>query len=291
MKLKLSSLLVFIGIFSADICASRLKTDVVRGTYTYEFSGDMEPRKVEFEAIARARVETLESEYGTLVKGSTLILTKEEQQQLKELFVQHFENEAKGEWVCDKEVPTIEQKYVDGQWQVKITVCGLARKIETTPIDIVAQVLCNGTDDKHEASRFKDDAMIYLKFRSPKAGHLAVYLVDEMKTASCLLPYANSSQSSYVVEQDRDYVLFSQKHAAKDELVDEYVMTCTEKQVEYNLLYIIFSPNEFVKANTTQMADDLPRVMEYDDFIKWLNKNRLRDVEMQVETKPIVIEK
>ncbi len=291
MKLKFSLCLLLVCVCHLDVCASRRKIDVVRGTYTYEFSGDMEPRKVEAEAIARARVEALEAEYGTLIKGSTLIFTKEEQQQLKELFVQQFENEAKGEWICDKEAPTIEQKYVDGKWQIKITICGLARKIETTPIDIVTQVLCNGTDDNHEAFRFKNDAIIYLKFRSPKAGYLAVYLVDEMKTASCLLPYANSAQTSYAVEQDRDYVFFSQKHAAKDELVDEYVMTCTEKQIEYNLLYIVFSPNEFVKANTTQMDDDLPRVMEFDDFMKWLNKNRLRDAEMQVETKPIVIEK
>ena len=60
-----------------------------------------------------------------------------------------------------------------------------------------------------------------------------------------------------------------------------------------NYIYIIYSPNSFVKANDNQTVSDgqleLPRELSLKDFRKWLAKNRMRDKDMQVDIRSITI--
>ena len=57
-------------------------------------------------------------------------------------------------------------------------------------------------------------------------------------------------------------------------------MTC-EKAAETNYIYVISSPNPFIKAIDNAVAG-LPRELKYEDFQKWLTKNRTADKYMQV---------
>lgn len=66
-------------------------------------------------------------------------------------------------------------------------------------------------------------------------------------------------------------------------------MTC-EKAAETNYIYIISSPNPFIKAIDNAVAG-LPRELKYEDFQKWLTKNRTADKDMQVEIKNISVKK
>ncbi len=66
-------------------------------------------------------------------------------------------------------------------------------------------------------------------------------------------------------------------------------MTCS-REIEYNDIYIIFSPNAFTKANTNESTEDvLPRQLSFEDFQKWLVKVRKIDKEAIVNNKQISI--
>ena len=94
------------------------------------------------------------------------------------------------------------------------------------------------------------------------------------------------------VDANTRYVFFNSKTAAplfQPADVDEYNMTC-EKAAETNYIYVISSPNPFIKAIDNAVAG-LPRELKYEDFQKWLTKNRTADKDMQVEIKTISVKK
>jgi hypothetical protein len=73
----------------------------------------------------------------------------------------------------------------------------------------------------------------------------------------------------------------------------------TDKQMENNVIYIIFSPQEFSKASDTQSdrqlemegIDGLPRELTFSKFQAWLSKNQGSDEKMGVTPIPITIKK
>lgn len=66
-------------------------------------------------------------------------------------------------------------------------------------------------------------------------------------------------------------------------------MTCS-REIEYNDIYIIFSPNAFTKVNTNESTEDvLPRQLSFEDFQKWLVKLSKTDKEAIVNNKQISI--
>jgi len=66
-------------------------------------------------------------------------------------------------------------------------------------------------------------------------------------------------------------------------------MTCN-REIEYNDIYIIFSPNAFTKVNTNESTEDvLLRQLSFEDFQKWLVKLRKTDKEAIVNNKQISI--
>lgn len=72
-------------------------------------------------------------------------------------------------------------------------------------------------------------------------------------------------------------------------VTQSYTMTCS-REIEYNDIYIIFSPNAFTKANTNESTEDvLPRQLSFEDFQKWLVKLRKIDKEAIVNNKQISI--
>ena len=165
----------------------------------------------------------------------------------------------------------------------------------TTPsphIDFKAKILRNGTEDKFESDTFKSGDDFYLSFTSPISGYLAVYLVDADKQAFCLLPYRQQTNGIYPVKANQRYIFFNEEEAPKSErvLVDEYVMTCSQS-VEQNQIYLIFSPNQFVKASDDNINYGLPRQLSFDEFNKWLARCMKADPSMKLEKKPIKIRK
>ena len=86
-------------------------------------------------------------------------------------------------------------------------------------------------------------------------------------------------------------MFFSEKDAVPVErpLVDSYNLTALYP-IEQNQIYVVFSPQPFVKAADNGLEGQL-RQLKGDDFQKWLAKCRKRDVNMTVKMIPITIKK
>ena len=250
-------------------------------------------------AIEQARVQALAEEFGTLIDETVFTTRKNEDGKSSVNMLAIGESTVKGEWLQDTSDPETHVAYLDGFLMVTARVWGLARYIESVPVDINVKVLKNGTLDRYDyhGEQFRSGDELYLSFKTPAQGYLAIYLMDEKGNAYCMLPYAADTDGMFEVKANKPYVLFSSNHSDNDVVCDEYVLT-TEKELERDMLYVIYSPNAFVKANDDAsdekvMVDneelDLPRQLSYKDFQHWLLRNRRRDRQMQVVVKPIEI--
>ena len=65
-------------------------------------------------------------------------------------------------------------------------------------------------------------------------------------------------------------------------------MTCNSS-VGWDTIYVVFSPNEFAKANSNNVEELLPQELSFEEFQKWLVKGRNPDKDMSVLNKTIVI--
>lgn len=194
-------------------------------------------------------------------------------------------SEVKGEWIETLGEPDIVRSFgEDGSLIVHVTVKGRIREITNARVDFQAKVLCNGTDLKFERTNFRSGDDLYLYFKSPTDGYLNVYLLDEVsQTVYCLLPYRSSGQGAVKVEHDVPYIFFSKAKAEGDTSgIDEYVMTCSRSS-ERNVLYVMFSTNEFTKANLESAEELRPRQTEWEDFQEWAVKCRNRDKNLTIK--------
>lgn len=271
----------------------------VEGEFTYYAPQDVSIESARAIAIERARIQALADEFGTLIEQTTLTRQQNENGKSYVNMLALGESTVKGEWLNDTKDPEVNVDLEENFLMVTAHVWGLAREIVSAPIDIRVKVLKNGTLDRFEDDTFRDGDDIYLSFQSPTKGYLAVYLMDDKGNAFCFLPYAGDTDGMFEVKANKPYVLFSANHAEKGENCDEYVLTC-DKELERNMLYVIFSPNAFVKANDNaapmkvKVAGEdlsLPRQLQYKDFQRWLLRNRRMDSQMQVVVKPIEITK
>jgi hypothetical protein len=287
-------LFLFLFVFSATLFAQ--KTEKICGEYKYFAPENVSEEQAKQIALDRAMQEALAEKFGTTVMQQNATTVKNENGKSDISFLSLGGSEVKGEWIETLKEPVYHTVYEQGMLVVSVSVCGKAREIVGAGIDFSAKILCNGVEAKFESDNFKHGDDIYLLFRSPVEGYLAVYLLDASQTAFCLLPYPNDAEGKVKIKAGKDYIFFSEKHADRTEMsiVTEYMMTC-EKSSEQNFLYVIFSPNEFTKANDSDIHEEssyvLPREVTFEEFQKWLAKNRGRDKDMKNEVKSLTIKK
>ncbi|MGN1217699.1 MAG: DUF4384 domain-containing protein [Phocaeicola sp.] len=265
----------------------------VEGEYTYVTSSEMSVAEAKRVAQERAKLQALADRFGTAIRqqNSTHINNSNTASTID--FLSIGNSEVKGEWVADIKEPVFEISFSDNNLIVKASVWGKAREIISASVDISAFLLRNGKERKFESDVFRSGDDMYLKFRSPIDGYLAIYLVDENSMAYRLLPYSGVDVGAQFVESGKDYVFFDSDCASTEQernTIDELTIT-TDKNVEHNEIFILFSANQFVKPNDSKTDESLPKSLNADVFQKWLAKNRTKDAGMVVVNKLIKITK
>lgn len=265
----------------------------VEGEYTYVTSSEMSVAEAKRVAQERAKLQALADRFGTAIRqqNSTHINNSNTASTID--FLSIGNSEVKGEWVADIKEPVFEISFSDNNLIVKASVWGKAREIISASVDISAFLLRNGKERKYESDVFRNGDDMYLKFRSPIDGYLAIYLVDENSMAYRLLPYSGVDVGAQFVESGKDYVFFDSDCASTEQernTIDELTIT-TDKNVEHNEIFILFSANQFVKPNDSKTDESLPKSLNADVFQKWLAKNRTKDAGMVVVNKLIKITK
>ena len=284
MKRKLN--IVLLSFFCLTAVA---QTKNISMSITYYGDPNVSPKEAMAAAIEQARIAALGKEFGTLITQD--ILSQEDNE--NSYFMQMSNAEVKGEWIEDTEKP--EAKIVDttpeGVLIIEAKVKGRAQALKNEAADFEALALRNGTDKNLFASTdFKSDDKLYLYFKAPADGFVAAYLIDEQQRVLCLLPHESSSTGLQPVTHDKEYVFFSVKHDAEyansNSYEDGLVVMCDDERIEMNRIYVIFSPNPFVKPvdqSAVSLGHDnliLPRQISLNAFSRWMHKVYARDKKM-----------
>lgn len=259
----------------------------VCGEERYIVPENISLQEAKVEALKRAKANALAEHFGTMVSQTATSVMKENNGELSDYFLSTSDTELRGEWLEDIKEPTYDIYYENGMHVVEVSVCGKARERKKAEIDLDIKVLRNGTALHNESESFRSGDAFYLYFRTPIKGFLCVYLVDENQNVYCLLPYQRECFHSFEVDANTDYYFFSIEHSKKKSFVDEYELTSNNGLV-HNQLYIVFSPNDFVKASDKEHSSKL-RELSFSNFQAWLTKNRNHDEKMQVIKKVLTI--
>ena len=282
---------VLFALFPIGLSAQKVKT--VSGSYEYHAPKNISMEEAERIALERAKLQAIADEFGTVVSQSNFTSVSNRNGESDVDFFSLGGSETKGEWIETLGEPQFNRSFdEEGNLIIRVTVKGRIREIKQAQIAIEAKVLCNGTDLKFERSDFRNGDDLYLYFKSPVDGYLNVYLLDEAtKSVYCLLPYRKSRHGAVFVEHDEGYLFFSKKSAGEySSEVDEYVMTCS-RDMERNILYVMFSPNEFAKSSLEKSPNTRPHQITWIDFQKWIKRNRSRDDDFNVKAIEITIKK
>lgn len=281
-------------LWSLNSFCQEVKT--VKGEDIYYAPENVSIEQAKKTALQRAKIKALADEFGTIVaqSSSTLINNKNGDSSIN--YSSLGGSDVKGEWIETIGNPKYTIFYEEGMLVVSCKVEGKAREIVGAQIDFDAKILRNGIEDKHESDDFKNNDDLYMSFKSPTDGHIAIYLIDNSENAYCILPYKSDSDGKVKIKANKKYIFFNAEMSEPlfhKSMVDEYILKCHEDS-ETNYIYIVFSPNSFIKANDNKSViskdgQELPRVLPLNDFRKWLAKNRLRDKDMQVDIRPITI--
>ena len=269
-----------LGIFSAAMAQKPVK---VCGEYTYYAPENVTTAQAKQTALQRARVAGLIQEFNQIVyQSNTTVTTNRDGESSVDLY-SFGGSDARGEWIEDTEEPQYTISYEQDMLVVKAEVCGKAREIKSAGIILESKVLRNGTEPRFESDKFVSGDDMYLWFRSPTDGWLTVYLLDRnSKTVYCLLPYRNSPMGAVEIKHDQTYVFFQQDRKLKDwQYIDEYTLTA-ESSVEWNEVYVVFSPHPYTKPTVNASNVLAPRELPFKDFSSWLTRCQTKDPAMTV---------
>ena len=233
-----------------SISAFCIADDIVRVSAVYEYESNNpyeSPAEAEANAFKKARIQAMADQFGidvTAVTQSLMINRVEGEDAKTQTSVFSMgETAVRGEWIETIQEQVLEKTHVNGFWVIKVRVEGKARNYSTEKADI-QYTFVRDVQDMDSPVTFRDGNDLFLRFSSPVAGYLCVYLVDEEQNAFCLLPYMSRQTGSHPVEANKEYIFFSSKY---DKDAQEYTVNC-ERSSEHNTLYVVFSPNEFTKA-------------------------------------------
>jgi len=287
-RLFLSSALLIV---SVSVYAQKIKT--VSGEYTY-YPPDTESYELsKIKVLQRAKEQILADMFGTSIssEATTVVSASQDRSEVNTFSI--GESLIKGEWLETVGEPEFSRFLgKNDMLAIKVKVTGRVREISMSSVDFDARVLRNGVEDRFESTDFICGDDLFVSFRAPVDGHLAIYLYDGKDMVYCLLPYLSMNQGTFNVNGGERYLLFSSDNAVppiRPTDVDEFSVTC-EQPVEFNRIYCIYSPNEFAESlDVKSDMASLPRGIRFRDFQKWLSGIRIHDTKIKVKTFDITI--
>ncbi len=283
-------LILFVGFSLLCFSAAAQKPLRVKATYTYHANRNETPADAERIALLRAQIKAIEEAFGTNVtETSSGILSSQFDENF---FSAYSSSSVKGEWVETIGTPVFEYEFDDRIPVITCTVEGYVKEINGIRTEFEAKTLKNSPNERFASNDFTDGDEMFLYFKSPIAGYLNVFLLcNDDDTALCLLPYRESKEGTFFVEADKEYFLFSKDKAnVEPELVDEYTLT-SDRQIEFNDLVIIFSPDKFNKVSLNVKEEELTAIKEtsIEKFNKWLAKLQTKNDNITLNKIPIKI--
>ncbi len=267
------------------------KTVKVSAEYVYVAPENVTLEQAKLTALDRAKIQAIADEFGTLVNQSNTTYIENQNGESKINFQSLGGSEVKGEWVETFGEPEYDIAFEQNMLVVHVKVKGQIKESASLKIPLTVQVLCNGTTTQHEREEFRNGDDLFLRFQSPVDGFVAIYLIDySEQTVFCMLPYSQSPDAVQKIERDKAYIFFSVKEAQPEtrDIVDEYILTCNGN-IERNDIFVVFSPEEFAKANVSKTELSQPGILSFNEFNQWLAKTRKQNDKIQLYSKSLTI--
>ncbi len=272
----------------ASMTAQAQRVAKVTGKYTYIVTDndDITLREAKRKCLELAKAAAIKTEFGELITSDVIDSNVETNgEESSSYFWENTVAMARGEWLGDTQAPTIDIKYENGHLVFSSEVWGRAREIIQSKTDLKWEIQKDGNEKKVTTNSFDSGERVYVKFRSPANGYLAIYLIVGDDETSCLLPYPRDTDGRFEVKGGNDYTFFDKE---EDPRAFHYKLT-TKRRQEDNQIVIIYSPNPFTKCNDITGDKLHPNSLSTHDFQKWLLKCQRMDRDMVVNKKWIKI--
>lgn len=236
-------------------------------------------------AAERARTEALEASFGSLV---SMVSTASIADGVVG-FRSTGRSEVCGIWLRDTQRP-IQKVYWDDKLEtltIETKVQGQVEELTGGKADIVSVPLREESSNAQPAVEFNDGDRLFLRFRSSEAGYLAVFLMDDVGKVHTALPYRQSGRSTAEIEKGKEYLFFS----GESPVSDTYRLR-TSRSAEICRLCIVFSTTPFSgSALESFSSSDRANSQNFEDFDRWLLRQRQSDRNTQVVFHDIIIRK
>jgi len=299
MKILLLILVSSVCIFLADSTLAQ-KVVRVKGSAQVRLENNMTKEQAREIAEEKAMVNAIESEFGTYVEQDVDIKVEDG----KESFNIIGGTRVKGEWVRTTGKPEFKEEVqevnISGQVElvhwITCNIEGEARESHMkAKLDVLTlrcpQINC-------QAVKYSNGESFYLYFKSPIRGYLSVFIDEDGDAVRRLFPYMNQSdESATKVEGDRTYILFSKdKELNQFDCNADEIELYTNRSIEYNYLYVVFSPLPYHKpilSDATLLPDGyvLPKAVSVAKFQEWLGDCRAAMPDFQATRIKISISK
>lgn len=266
------------------------RTVTVNGTYTYIVgdNDDISLREAKVKCLELAKAEAIKAEFGEMITSDVIDTNLETNGEATSSFF--WENTvamAKGDWLGDTKSPELDIEYKDGKLVFKAEVWGKVREIVQAKTDLKWNIMKEILGQKSETTSFVSGERIFVRFRSPSDGYVAVYLIVGDDETSCLLPYRKDPSGMFKVRNGKEYIFFDKD---EDPRASFYKLS-TLHEKEANQLVVIYSPNPFAKCTDITGDTRHPNSLSTHDFQKWLLKCQRADRDMVVAKKWVTIRK
>lgn len=257
----------------------------ISGSYTYYGDKNDSPAMSKMKALEGARLDALSREFGTIVSQDVVQADRIDSKGESSNFFSLSSSEVKGEWIADEGDPVYTVSLGnDDCLIVSCRVKGSAKSISNDAVDFEALALRNGNTKGNSSTEYHQGDDLFLAFSAPVDGYLSVFLMGNDGTVNKMLPYQGDSRQEVKVKKGYDYVFFDpSKHSGDFGEIDAFSIA-TNGEIEFNKLYVVFSPNSFSAPvlHPAKSEYELPYLSE-EEFSKWLVKNRRNDPKMGVK--------
>ena len=189
-------LLILILSIITPVMVMAQRTATVEGSYTYVVgeNDNITLREAKLKCVELAKAEAIKAEFGELITSDVIDTNVETNgEATSSYFWENTVAMAKGDWLGDTKAPEITVTYDKGKLIFHANVKGKAREIIQAKADLKWSILKDGNDKKVETSSFNSGERIYMQFRSPSAGYVAVYLIVGDETVCIWLRAARTT--------------------------------------------------------------------------------------------------
>jgi hypothetical protein len=270
---------LFVLVLNGNVQGQRIEKSSGKAQVRMEL--DMTTEEAYEEARLQAMIDAIQNAFGTYVEQQTDMTIIDG----KEAYNIIGGTKVRGDWIETLDEDFREEFRVEttklGKQNMKYITCNIKGKVrKTIPKADIEYVALNCPDVVCRTTNFYNDEQLYMYFKSPVDGYLSVYIEVDNITYR-LLPYTtmiDEQQNGVKVRADQDYIFFSEEYNTfRNMPVDELEMF-TNKKLEYNTLYVIFSEEAFVKPVLDPKEEVngriMPKSIESTKFRGWLSNNR-----------------